>query len=66
MTKKEIFLGLIADSVSNLCYYDRKDDEDLSVDDVEELLTSGEVTLDEILETFAKEFRENYPDLKQN
>jgi hypothetical protein len=56
---KEIFLGLVRDSVSNLFYYDRKNDEDLSVNEVDQLIRSGQITLSEILEVFTDEIQQN-------
>lgn len=62
--KKNIFLGTVRDLVSNLFYYDRKGDEDLSLKDVEKLIASGTLSLDEIIETFRDEIKKNYPELK--
>lgn len=61
MTKKELFLIRVSDIVSNLCYYDRKNDEELSVKDVEELLNNNQVTLFEIVEILDKEIKANFP-----
>ena len=40
-----------------LFYYFRKNDEDLPVGSIEEAVAAGEVTAEEIIETFAKAVR---------
>lgn len=47
-SKKVVFFATIEDLVAELLYYDRKEDEELSVSDVESLFKSGEVTIDEV------------------
>lgn len=42
-----------ADLVGRLLYYDRKEDEDLSREDIDEMLASGEVTREMILGWFS-------------
>lgn len=42
-----------ADLVGRLLYYDRKEDEDLTSEDIDEMLASGEVTKEMILGWFA-------------
>lgn len=51
-TKKEIAISVIEDLVINLFYYDRKEDEELEVGDLEDLIESGDLTVDQIVETF--------------
>lgn len=58
--KKRCFLGCWTDAVSNVCYYDRKNCEDLSVDDVKLLIGGGNVSIGEILAAVEKELRDNY------
>ena len=52
MSKKQLILDSVKDLVSDLMFYDRKEDEDLSVKDIEESFKSGEVTISEVVEIF--------------
>lgn len=52
-SKKQYFMDCIHDCGIDLLYYDRKES-DLTREDISELLDSGEVTLEEILEQFKK------------
>jgi hypothetical protein len=52
--KRLLFLANVTDLVSSLLYYDRKEDEELTRDDVEVLLESGRITIKEIVEMFEK------------
>lgn len=54
--KREIILNAIEDSVSDLLYYDRKEDEDLRVGEIEEAVHTGVVNGREIVELFANKF----------
>lgn len=54
LEKKKLLLDCIPDTISEFLYYDRKDDNELSPSDVEELLSSGVITVDEIVEGFRK------------
>ena len=47
-----MILGTVGDLVGNFLYYDRKTDEDLRYGDIQKALQSGEVTIDEIVDTF--------------
>lgn len=60
---KNCIIGNIKDLVSSLCYYDRKDDEDLDRDMFEAAINNKVITLDEIIEIFSTELKENYPNL---
>jgi hypothetical protein len=51
-SKQELLLDTITDLVSDLLYYDRKEDEELSADDIEDLLHNGGITIDEMVEKF--------------
>lgn len=44
--------GNVQDLVGDLLYYDRKRDEDLPLEDLEEMLDKGWVTVDELVEWF--------------
>ena len=52
--KKQIILDTISDMISELLYYDRKEDEELGVGDIEQAIKDGVITVDEIL-TFIKD-----------
>lgn len=58
-TKRETAIAALTDLVSDFAYYDRKEDEELSSDDVRELLASGEITITNIAEVFERVLREN-------
>ena len=45
----------ITDMVSDLLYYNRKEDEDLPRGAIEDAISSGEVSLDEMVELFRRE-----------
>ena len=45
----------IIDLVAEFFYYGRKDDEDLSVDALEDAINRGTVTKEEIIEIFSRE-----------
>ena len=55
---KQEILKTISDLVKDFLYYDRKEDEDLSVEDLEKAFNDGEITIDECVEHFRK--RLNY------
>lgn len=48
----ERFNNAIHDCVSGLLYYDRKEDEELTRDDVKEMIASGEISQDHCVEIF--------------
>ena len=52
MNIKESILLTVDDLVSDFLYYDRKEDETLSVGDIELAIKSGDVTIDEIVNKF--------------
>ena len=53
MTKKEIFKGCVEDCIVDLLFYDRKECEDLTQEDIAEL--EKEVTPGEIIGWFSDE-----------
>lgn len=63
--KKEHFLDLIEDEVSDFCYYDRKGCEALGRRDVADLIEGGHVTLKEILGRYECAFLKNFPSIKR-
>lgn len=56
---KSIILNCIDDLVSKLLYYDRKDDEDLPLGEIEKALKNKEITVDEIVEKFKSTLKSN-------
>lgn len=52
-TRREHILAAAEDLISNFLYYDRKEDEDLPREAIEEAIAAGEVTVDELLAIFA-------------
>lgn len=55
MTMKQYVLDLIDDTIADLLYYDRKEDEDLPTGKIEEMIVSGEITVDEIVARFKEQ-----------
>lgn len=56
VARKERTLGCIKDLVTELMYYQRKEDEcDLCVGAIEDLLKRGDLTIDEMVQTFQDE-----------
>lgn len=49
---KEVILNTISDLCMNFFYYDRKNDEDLSFQDIIDAVKSGEITIEEMVEEF--------------
>jgi len=49
---KQIILDTIDDLCTDFLYYDRKEDEELSADALNEAILSGEITIDEIVNKF--------------
>jgi len=52
---KETLQGTVCDMVIDLFYYDRKEDEELSREDIKELVEGGHVTYEEIAKWFLDE-----------
>jgi hypothetical protein len=50
--QKRLFISELQDSVNDLLYYDRKNDEELSYEDVEQLFATGELHPDDVVEEF--------------
>lgn len=57
MNKRELILITIQDSVTDLLYYDRKEDEELFVGDIDELVKNGDITIEEMVAEFDKYLR---------
>lgn len=59
---KELILGLIEDLVSDFTYYNRKECEQLSADQLENAIETGEVTIKEMVDEFEKQLRAEFPE----
>lgn len=49
---KTVILDHIADLVTDFCYYDRKNSESLTMEDLNKAVTDGTITIDEMVEEF--------------
>ena len=49
---KDILIDTINDLVSDLLYYDRKEDEELPIGVIEKAVKDGDITVEQITETF--------------
>lgn len=52
---REHIIGTIGDMVSDLLYYNRKEDEDLPVGAIEQAVKDGVITVEELVECFKEE-----------
>ena len=50
--KNETIDAVVDDLVMDFLYYDRKEDDDLGVGDIEIAISQGQITIDEIVERF--------------
>lgn len=57
MSRKQTILNTVDDAVSNLLYYDRKEDEKLPRGAIEEALKAGEITVEEMVSKFESALR---------
>jgi len=57
---KQQILNTISDLCSDFLYYDRKGDEELSVEQLNEAVESGKITIDEMVEEFRKHIEATY------
>ena len=57
-SQRQIIFDTIDDLVSRFLYYDRKDDEELQIGDIEKVINRGYVSVDEIAERFKNKFIE--------
>ena len=62
-TTKQIILDAIEDLVSDFLYYDRKGDEDLSIEQLKKAVTENEITIDEIVVAFKKHLEDSFKNL---
>lgn len=59
-TKREIILDAIHDTVKRFADYDRRNDEELSTDDIVEALERDEITIDEMAGKFHTELLKHF------
>ena len=57
---KQTILNKISDLCSNFLYYDRKEDEELSMEQLNEAVKTGEITVDEMVAEFRKHLEAMY------
>jgi hypothetical protein len=57
-TRRQIILDAVTDLVADFLYYDRKEDEDLPVGEIELAIEEGDITAVEIVEHFRAEFED--------
>jgi dTDP-4-amino-4,6-dideoxygalactose transaminase len=57
---KKLILNTIKDLCSNFLYYDRKEDEELSIEDLNNAVKSGVITVDEMVDEFRKNLEATY------
>lgn len=57
---KETILNTIDDLCMDFCYYDRKEDEELSIEQLIEAVKSGVITIDEMVEAFRKHLEDTF------
>jgi len=58
MNRGEIIMNTIQDLVSSFFYYDRKEDDDLGVGEIEEAVGNDEISVEEMLHVFETEIKE--------
>ena len=57
--QRDLIAGVVQATVSNFLYYDRKEDEDLGTDDLEEAIHEGVLSVEDIVEFFKAELEHN-------
>ena len=66
MSKRESLFAVLDDFGVNLLFYDRKGDEDLPVDAIEDLIIDGETSIDEIVDTLSTSLRSSLENAVQD
>jgi hypothetical protein len=59
---KKVILNTIEDLCSNFLFYNRKEDENLSIEQLNEAVKSGFITIDEMVEEFRKHLTNTFKD----
>jgi hypothetical protein len=60
MDKRQTILNTITDMCSDFLYYDRKEDEELSPEDIDDAIESGAITIEEIVQHFKSELEKSF------
>ena len=55
MSRRESIINTVKDLASAFMYYDRKEDEELPVGEIESAINNNEITVDEIVGVFKTE-----------
>jgi len=55
MTRKQLILDTVEDLGRGFLVWDRHEDEELAIGEIEEAMAQGEITVDEIVAHFRKE-----------
>ena len=58
MTRREYIIATLTDSIIDLLYYDRKEDESFPKGGIESAITAGEITVDEMIEVWSGALRD--------
>mgnify|MGYP000846215312 FL=1 len=59
-TRRQHILDAVTDMVADFMYYDRKEDEDLPLESIEEAVELGEISVQEIIDAFASDLKQNF------
>ena len=59
-TRRQHILHAVTDMVADFMYYDRKEDEDLPLESIEEAVELGEISVQEIIDAFASDLKQNF------
>ena len=57
---KQTILDVISDLCSDFLYYDRKESEVLSANELNKAIESGEITIDEVVDEFRRNLEEYF------
>lgn len=61
---RNTIFDIVEDLVTDFLYYDRKDDDEIGVEELDGAIKSGIITVEEIIAHFTKKLRHTYPDTK--
>jgi len=59
IVKKQLIIDVIGDIVSKFLYYDRKDDENLPIDSIQDAIEAREISIEEIVDEFNMQLRKS-------
>lgn len=57
---KNLILAKLSDLVLDFIYYDRKEDEELSAEQLQKAIKEGEITIEEIVSSFEKGLKASF------